>query len=197
MRFKETKAASSAPPPGSCSVSISITGLGEKGQMAAAIRPTCHCNHNSLGRSTRSGSGRGSPRLQLQLTDCLAGKLLCFHKAGAGETPLTAVSKERLSGLLTRWIVCFCRIAFRESARVAKLADARDLKSRVPKGTYRFDSDPGHHLTLASAAISVQPHLHGFGSRLGARGRIMAGIMAVLDSGHRLGHPERARPLAD
>ena len=30
-------------------------------------------------------------------------------------------------------------------ARVAKLADARDLKSRVPKGTYRFDSDPGHH----------------------------------------------------
>jgi hypothetical protein len=30
-------------------------------------------------------------------------------------------------------------------ARVAKLADARDLKSRVPKGTYRFDSGPGHH----------------------------------------------------
>jgi hypothetical protein len=29
-------------------------------------------------------------------------------------------------------------------ARVAKLADARDLKSRVPKGTYRFDSGPGH-----------------------------------------------------
>src|SRR5438128_2959112 len=29
-------------------------------------------------------------------------------------------------------------------ARVAKLADARDLKSRVPKGTYRFNSDPGH-----------------------------------------------------
>ena len=37
------------------------------------------------------------------------------------------------------------------AARVAKLADARDLKSRVPKGTYRFDSGPGHHLTLASA----------------------------------------------
>jgi hypothetical protein len=29
-------------------------------------------------------------------------------------------------------------------ARVAKLADARDLKSRVSKETYRFDSDPGH-----------------------------------------------------
>ena len=31
-------------------------------------------------------------------------------------------------------------------ARVAKLADARDLKSRVPKGTYRFDSGPGHQV---------------------------------------------------
>ena len=31
-----------------------------------------------------------------------------------------------------------------QCARVAKLADARDLKSRVPKGTYRFDSGPGH-----------------------------------------------------
>jgi hypothetical protein len=30
-------------------------------------------------------------------------------------------------------------------ARVAKLADARDLKSRVSKETYRFDSGPGHH----------------------------------------------------
>src|SRR6185312_6240046 len=34
-------------------------------------------------------------------------------------------------------------------ARVAKLADARDLKSRVPRGTYRFDSGPGHQLTHA------------------------------------------------
>jgi hypothetical protein len=34
-----------------------------------------------------------------------------------------------------------------QHARVAKLADARDLKSRVPKGTYRFDSDPGHQVT--------------------------------------------------
>ena len=30
-------------------------------------------------------------------------------------------------------------------ARVAKLADARDLKSRVPNGTCGFDSRPGHH----------------------------------------------------
>lgn len=29
---------------------------------------------------------------------------------------------------------------------MAKLADARDLKSRVSKETYRFNSDPGHHL---------------------------------------------------
>jgi len=27
---------------------------------------------------------------------------------------------------------------------VAKLADARDLKSRDSKESYRFDSDPGH-----------------------------------------------------
>ena len=33
-----------------------------------------------------------------------------------------------------------------QCARVAKLADARDLKSRVPKGTYRFDSGPGHQV---------------------------------------------------
>jgi hypothetical protein len=32
-------------------------------------------------------------------------------------------------------------------ARVAKLADARDLKSRVSKETYRFNSGPGHHST--------------------------------------------------
>jgi hypothetical protein len=44
-------------------------------------------------------------------------------------------------------------------ARVAKQADARDLKSRVPKGTYRFDSGPGHfalrpRLQRRSAAVS-------------------------------------------
>ena len=31
------------------------------------------------------------------------------------------------------------------NARVAKLADARDLKSRGAKAPYRFDSGPGHH----------------------------------------------------
>src|SRR5437867_4643534 len=38
-------------------------------------------------------------------------------------------------------------------ARVAKLADARDLKSRVPRGTYRFDSGPGHHSRVALRVI--------------------------------------------
>ena len=37
-------------------------------------------------------------------------------------------------------------VSISQVARVAKLADARDLKSRVPKGTYRFDSGPGHQL---------------------------------------------------
>jgi hypothetical protein len=32
-----------------------------------------------------------------------------------------------------------------QHARVAKLADARDLKSRAPKGACRFNSGPGHH----------------------------------------------------
>ena len=41
-------------------------------------------------------------------------------------------------------------------ARVAKLADARDLKSRVPKATYRFDSGPGHQKALNSKDHGVQ-----------------------------------------
>jgi len=32
----------------------------------------------------------------------------------------------------------------------AKPADARELKSRVPSGTYRFDSDPGHQYGSAN-----------------------------------------------
>ena len=40
-------------------------------------------------------------------------------------------------------------------ARVAKLADARDLKSRVSKETYRFNSGPGHHLDLAQSITLV------------------------------------------
>jgi hypothetical protein len=35
-----------------------------------------------------------------------------------------------------------CLSAF--NAWVAELVDAKDLKSFVPKGTYRFDSGPGH-----------------------------------------------------
>ena len=33
---------------------------------------------------------------------------------------------------------------------MAKLADARDLKSRAPKGAWRFDSAPGHHFTYVA-----------------------------------------------
>jgi hypothetical protein len=48
-------------------------------------------------------------------------------------------------------------------ARVAKLADARDLKSRVPKGTYRFNSGPGHHafqLTTDVTDVDASNLLH-------------------------------------
>ena len=57
-------------------------------------------------------------------------------------------------------------------ARVAKLADARDLKSRVPRGTYRFDSGPGHQVSFeiprcasgfrlrAPAALTPAKHLN-------------------------------------
>src|SRR5438309_5756034 len=37
-----------------------------------------------------------------------------------------------------------CGIKSDQPARVAKLADARDLKSRVLNRTYRFNSGPGH-----------------------------------------------------
>src|SRR5689334_23215373 len=39
-------------------------------------------------------------------------------------------------------------------ARVAKLADARDLKSRVSKETYRFNSGPGHQNSPADTPMS-------------------------------------------
>src|SRR5215475_12050035 len=44
-------------------------------------------------------------------------------------------------------------------ARVAKLADARDLKSRAPKRAYRFDSDPGHQHIVGdpSTALGISP----------------------------------------
>ena len=38
----------------------------------------------------------------------------------------------------------FSKLLKANDARVAKLADARDLKSRVPNGTCGFDSRPGH-----------------------------------------------------
>jgi hypothetical protein len=38
-------------------------------------------------------------------------------------------------------------------ARVAKLADARDLKSRGAKAPYRFDSGPGHHVYWGLACV--------------------------------------------
>ncbi len=40
-------------------------------------------------------------------------------------------------------------------ARVAKLADARDLKSRAPKGACRFNSGPGHQ-RLWAAGLGLQ-----------------------------------------
>ena len=44
-----------------------------------------------------------------------------------------------------------CDNDFEALARVAKLADARDLKSRAPKRACRFDSGPGHHTTSYAA----------------------------------------------
>src|SRR5437588_12411211 len=68
-------------------------------------------------------------------------------------------------------------------ARVAKLADARDLKSRVPKGTYRFDSGPGHQETHTSSSTSVELWVLGLTFLVGRRRRIMAEIMADLGAG--------------
>ena len=61
-------------------------------------------------------------------------------------------------------------------ARVAKLADARDLKSRAPKGAYRFDSDPGHHLTVEVVSTSV----HLAVSACGVDGIRIAPIVPVI-----------------
>jgi hypothetical protein len=43
-------------------------------------------------------------------------------------------------------------------ARVAKLADARDLKSRVLNRTYRFNSGPGHQVN-SSLIMHFSPSL--------------------------------------
>src|SRR5271169_2827115 len=47
---------------------------------------------------------------------------------------------------MTNLILCypFAVVCLESPARVAKLADARDLKSRVLNGTCRFNSGPGH-----------------------------------------------------
>ena len=57
-----------------------------------------------------------------------------------------------------------------QMARVAKLADARDLKSRVSKETYRFDSGPGHHPfnQLQTYAVAVPRTLPCFSASSGA-----------------------------
>ena len=44
-------------------------------------------------------------------------------------------------------------------ARVAKLADARDLKSRVLNRTYRFNSGPGHQTEPAQKELVRQHHI--------------------------------------
>jgi PilZ domain len=44
---------------------------------------------------------------------------------------------------------------------VAKLADARDLKSRVPKGTYRFNSGPGHYIKPCPCSCLLRLVLNG------------------------------------
>ena len=62
---------------------------------------------------------------------------------------LAQVSQQRRDLAHPRWV-----------ARVAKLADARDLKSRVARGTYRFNSGPGHQIVERSSLCS------GFGRRL-------------------------------
>jgi hypothetical protein len=49
----------------------------------------------------------------------------------------------------------FCKLQLLHcEARVAKLADARDLKSRDSKESYRFDSDPGHQISQADTPMS-------------------------------------------
>ena len=40
---------------------------------------------------------------------------------------------------------------------MAKLADARDLKSRAPKGAWRFDSAPGHQRSWLRSFAQAQP----------------------------------------
>ena len=47
---------------------------------------------------------------------------------------------------------------------MAKLADARDLKSRAPKRAYRFDSDPGHQQAFLLKILRPQLRIAAAGS---------------------------------
>jgi hypothetical protein len=52
----------------------------------------------------------------------------------------------------------FSKLLKANVARVAKLADARDLKSRVPNGTCGFDSRPGHQInSILFISLAIQP----------------------------------------
>jgi hypothetical protein len=58
----------------------------------------------------------------------------------AGENTMAPLNGCELSSLISSGFGVECELL----ARVAKLADARDLKSRVLNRTYRFNSGPGH-----------------------------------------------------
>jgi hypothetical protein len=68
-------------------------------------------------------------------------------KIGAHSPQISPQSKRQAESVYSKLLKA-------NPARVAKLADARDLKSRVPKGTYRFDSGPGHHLNRTALSTS-------------------------------------------
>ena len=78
----------------------------------------------------------------------LAGVAPAPHSVDTWEVPaeFTSVPKATQPEVL-------CRIE--EIARVAKLADARDLKSRGPKGPCRFKSGPGHQILDPSTSLRL------------------------------------------
>ncbi len=63
-------------------------------------------------------------------------------------------------------------------ARVAKLADARDLKSRVSKETYRFKSGPGHHKPGCLMSSEVRRSVRHSGQ--GPKSRKLVPLVMVL-----------------
>src|SRR5205814_1354667 len=84
-------------------------------------------------------------------------------KSSAGCRPSSKEEKRSRLGLLRlphedrfNFLVSESAGKLNISARVAKLADARDLKSRVPKGTYRFNSGPGHQATCSLACTTIR-----------------------------------------